>query len=78
MLDLSRMSSVRVDPATRTARVEPGARLSDLDKETQAFGLATPTGINSTTGVAGGWLPREPKNATLPKLKAPPSSPTIR
>jgi FAD/FMN-containing dehydrogenase len=66
MLDLSRMLSVRVDPAARTARVEPGARLSDLDKETQAFGLATPVGINSTTGVAGltlgggfGWLSRK-------------------
>ncbi len=66
MLDLSRMTSVRVDPAARTARVEPGATLGDLDRETQAFGLATPTGINSTTGVAGltlgggfGWLSRK-------------------
>jgi len=66
MLDLSRMRSVRVDPRARTARVEPGATLGDLDKETQAFGLATPTGINSTTGVAGltlgggfGWLSRK-------------------
>ena len=66
MLDLSLMRSVRVDPAARTARVEPGARLGDLDKETQAFGLATPVGINSTTGVAGltlgggfGWLSRK-------------------
>src|SRR5262245_9254299 len=66
MLDLSRMTSVRVDPKARTARVEPGARLADLDKESQAFGLATPVGINSTTGVAGlalgggfGWLSRK-------------------
>ena len=66
MLDLSLMRSVRVDPAARRARVEPGARLADLDKETQAFGLATPSGINSTTGVAGltlgggfGWLSRK-------------------
>jgi FAD/FMN-containing dehydrogenase len=66
MLDLSRMRSVRVDPEARTARVEPGARLADLDKEAQAFGLATPLGINSTTGVAGltlgggfGWLSRK-------------------
>ena len=66
MLDLSRMTSVWVDPAERTARVEPGARLADLDKETQAFGLATPVGINSTTGIAGltlgggfGWLSRK-------------------
>jgi len=66
LLDLSLMRSVRVDPKARTARVEPGARLSDLDREAQAFGLATPTGINSTTGVAGltlgggfGWLSRK-------------------
>jgi FAD/FMN-containing dehydrogenase len=66
MLDLSRMTSVRVDPKARTVRVEPGAKLADLDKETQAFGLATPVGINSTTGVAGltlgggfGWLSRK-------------------
>jgi FAD/FMN-containing dehydrogenase len=66
MLDLSRLDSVRVHPTARTARVGPGARLADLDKETQAFGLATPLGINSTTGVAGltlgggfGWLSRK-------------------
>jgi FAD/FMN-containing dehydrogenase len=66
MLDLSRMRSLWVDPKARTARVEPGARLADLDKETQVFGLATPVGINSTTGIAGltlgggfGWLSRK-------------------
>jgi FAD/FMN-containing dehydrogenase len=66
MIDLSLMKSVRVDPASRTARVEPGVRLDELDKEAQAFGLATPLGINSTTGVAGltlgggyGWLSRK-------------------
>ncbi|ELZ07102.1 FAD linked oxidase domain protein [Natrinema thermotolerans DSM 11552] len=65
MLDLSVMRSVRVDPIERTARVEAGATLADVDHETQAFGLATPFGINSTTGVAGltlgggfGWLTR--------------------
>jgi FAD/FMN-containing dehydrogenase len=66
MLDLSGMRSVRVDPTARTARVEPGATLADFDHEAQAFGLATPLGINSTTGVAGltlgggfGWLTRK-------------------
>ncbi len=50
MIDLSMMRSVRVDPATRTARVEPGCTLRDFDHEAQTFGLATPVGINSTTG----------------------------
>jgi len=66
LLDLSLMRSVRVDPAGRTARVEPGAVLGDFDREAQSFGLATPLGINSTTGVAGltlgggfGWLSRK-------------------
>ncbi len=65
MLDLSRMRSVHVDPVAKRVRVEPGALLSDLDKETQAFGLAVPVGINSTTGVSGltlgggfGWTSR--------------------
>jgi FAD/FMN-containing dehydrogenase len=65
MIDLSRMNAVHVDPASRRAWVGPGATLSDVDKETQAFGLALPTGINSTTGIAGltlgggfGWLTR--------------------
>lgn len=66
LLDLSLMRSVRIDPVRRTARVEPGAILGDFDREAQALGLATPLGINSTTGVAGltlgggfGWLSRK-------------------
>jgi FAD/FMN-containing dehydrogenase len=66
MIDLSPMRSVRIDPARRRAFVEPGATLRDFDHEAQAFGLATPLGINSTTGVAGltlgggfGWLSRK-------------------
>jgi FAD/FMN-containing dehydrogenase len=66
MIDLSDMKSVRVDPKLKRVWVEPGATLADLDRETQAFGLAVPTGINSTTGVAGltlgggfGWITRK-------------------
>jgi FAD/FMN-containing dehydrogenase len=66
MIDLSAMRSVRIDPAGMTARVEPGVTLTEFDKEAQAFGLATPLGINSTTGVAGltlgggfGWMSRK-------------------
>lgn len=53
VLDLGRMRGVRVDPARRTARVEGGATWGDVDHATHAFGLATPGGILSTTGVGG-------------------------
>jgi FAD/FMN-containing dehydrogenase len=53
MIDLSRMRSVRVDPARRTARAEGGATWGDFDHETQAFGLATTGGIARPTGIAG-------------------------
>lgn len=66
MIDFSAMKAVRVDPATRRATVEPGATLADVDRATQAHGLAVPLGINSTTGIAGltlgggfGWLTRK-------------------
>ena len=63
MLDLSPMRAVRVDPEGRTAIADPGCLLGDLDRATQAHGLATPTGVMSGTGLAGltlggglGWL----------------------
>ena len=60
MIDLSGMKGIRVDPRERTARAEAGATWGELDRETEAFGLATPGGQISTTGVAGltlggGW-----------------------
>src|SRR5581483_7039963 len=65
-IDFADMKKVQVDAAKKRASVEPGATLADLDEATQAHGLATPVGINSTTGVAGltlgggfGWLTRK-------------------
>ncbi|WP_431951276.1 FAD-binding oxidoreductase [Actinacidiphila sp. bgisy167] len=52
-LDLTPMRWVHVDPATRTARVGGGSRQGDLDHAAHAFGLATPTGTISTTGIGG-------------------------
>ncbi|WP_433504151.1 FAD-binding oxidoreductase [Pseudonocardia halophobica] len=63
MLDLSPMRTVEVDPDARTASAGGGALLGDLDGATRAFGLATPLGVMSGTGIAGltlggglGWL----------------------
>ncbi len=63
MLDLSRLRTVRVDPEARIAEVDPGATIGDMDRETQAFGLAAVSGLVSETGIAGltlgggiGWL----------------------
>jgi FAD/FMN-containing dehydrogenase len=66
MIDFSAMKKTTVDVAKKTALVEPGATLKDFDAEVQKHGLATPVGINSTTGIAGltlgggfGWLTRK-------------------
>ena len=53
VIDLSGMKGVRVDPASRTVRVEAGCTSGDVDHATHPFGLAVPFGIVSTTGVAG-------------------------
>lgn len=64
-IDLSAMKGIVVNPNKRTVQVQSGTLLGDVDHETQSFGLAVPTGINSTTGLAGlalgggyGWLSR--------------------
>jgi FAD/FMN-containing dehydrogenase len=66
VIDLGLMKGVRVDPDARTARVQAGVLLGELDRETQPFGLAVPSGIVTHTGVAGltlgggiGWLMRK-------------------
>ncbi len=53
VIDLSLMKSVRVDPESRTVRVEGGCTSGDMDHAAHPFGLAVPTGIMSTTGIAG-------------------------
>jgi FAD/FMN-containing dehydrogenase len=65
-IDFSTMKNVRIDAQTMRAYVEPGATLADFDRAAQVHGLATPVGINSTTGIAGltlgggfGWLTRK-------------------
>ena len=63
MIDLSRMTGVRVDPVARTVRAQGGTKWGAFDHETQAFGLAAPGGTDLDTGIAGltlgggiGWL----------------------
>ena len=66
VIDLSRMRSVHVDAANQRVRVQGGATLGDIDRETHVFGLAVPCGIVSKTGIGGltlgggvGWLVRK-------------------
>src|SRR5919197_1701964 len=66
LIDLSLMKGVRVDPEARVARVQAGVLLGELDRETQEFALAVPSGIVTHTGVAGltlgggiGWIMRK-------------------
>src|SRR5215218_8204340 len=66
VIDLSPMKGIRVDSERRTVRAEGGATLGDIVRETQVFGLATPLGVVSETGIAGltlgggiGWLRRK-------------------
>jgi FAD/FMN-containing dehydrogenase len=63
VIDLSALKGIRVDPGARTARAEGGVLWRELDRESQAFGLATTGGTVSNTGIAGltlggglGWL----------------------
>src|SRR5205807_3089340 len=66
VIDLSRMRSLYVNSANRSVRVQGGATLGDLDRETHVFGLAIPCGIVAKTGIGGltlgggvGWLLRK-------------------
>ncbi len=66
VIDLGLMKGIRVDAEARTARAQAGVLLGELDHETQAFGLAVPSGIVTHTGLSGltlgggiGWLMRK-------------------
>ena len=66
IIDLAPMRGIRVDPVRGTARAQAGVLLGELDRETQAFGMAVPSGIVTHTGLAGltlgggiGWIMRK-------------------
>lgn len=66
LIDLGPMKGIRVDPEAGTVRAQAGVLLGELDRETQAFGLAVPAGIVTHTGLAGltlgggiGWIMRK-------------------
>ena len=66
LIDLGPMKGVRIDPDAGTARAQAGVLLGELDRETQAFGMAVPAGIVTHTGLAGltlgggiGWIMRK-------------------
>src|ERR671916_2532424 len=66
VIDLSLMKGIRVDPEAHTVRAQAGVLLGELDRETQAFGLAVPSGIVTHTGLSGlalgggiNWLMRK-------------------
>jgi FAD/FMN-containing dehydrogenase len=66
VIDLSLMKGTRVDPESRTVRAQAGVLLGELDRETQEFGLAVPSGIVTHTGLSGltlgggiNWLMRK-------------------
>ena len=66
VIDLAGMTGVWVDARARTVRAQGGCTLGDVDRATQAYGLATPLGVVTETGIAGltlsggmGWLRRK-------------------
>src|SRR5437879_6105902 len=76
LIDLGPMKGIRVDPEAGTVRVQAGVLLGELDRETQSFGLAVPSGIVTHTGVAGltlgggiGWIMRK-HGLTIDQLKS--------
>ncbi len=66
VIDLGLMKGIRVDPHSRTVKAQAGVLLGELDRETQAFGMAVPSGVVTHTGLSGltlgggiNWLQRK-------------------